>query len=258
VTLTARARIARLRREVLAANLAVVEHGLVVATFGNVSGLDRELGLIAIKPSGVDYADLTALSMVVVDMDGKKVEGDLHPSSDTRTHARLYREFPDIGGIVHTHSRHATAWAQARRPLPCFGTTHADYFHGEIPCTAVISDAQIGMDYEEQTAVQIVEAFRTIDYHDMPAVLVASHGPFTWGRDAAEAGYHAWMLEFAAEMAATTVALNPRIRAVKQTLLDKHFLRKHGKNAYYGQQGNARGTVPGANARGTVPGGTHG
>ncbi len=232
-----RRRLAGLRQDVLKANQSVVERGLVVSTFGNVSGIDRELGLIAIKPSGVDYAALSARSMVVLDLDGKKVEGNLNPSSDTKTHVRLYREFPDIGGIVHTHSRHATAWAQARRPLPCFGTTHADYFHGEVPCTTVISDAQIGMDYEEQTAVQIVEAFRRIDYHGMPAVLVASHGPFTWGRDAAEAVYHAWMLEFAAEMALLTVTLNPRIKAVKQTLLDKHFLRKHGKNAYYGQGG---------------------
>jgi L-ribulose-5-phosphate 4-epimerase len=178
--------------------------------------------------------------MVVLDLDGKRLEGDLAPSSDTKTHVRLYREFPAIGGIVHTHSRYATSWAQARRPLPCFGTTHADYFHGAVPCTEVITDAQIGRDYEEETAVQIVTAFaslalRGIDYRSMPAVLVASHGPFAWGKDAAEAVYHAWMLEYAAEMAAVTVALNPRIRAVKQSLLDKHFLRKHGKYAYYGQ-----------------------
>ena len=134
--------------------------------------------------------------MVILDLDGKKVEGDLNPSSDTKTHVRLYREFPEIGGVVHTHSRHATAWAQAWRPLPCLGTTHADYFHGEVPCTAVISDEQIALDYEEQTAVQILDAFRSIDYRAVPAVLVASHGPFTWGKDAAEAVYHAWMLEY--------------------------------------------------------------
>jgi L-ribulose-5-phosphate 4-epimerase len=242
----ARGRVFRLQKEVLAANLALVEHGLVVSTFGNVSGIDREIGLIAIKPSGVDYAKLTALDMVVLDLDGKIVEGELNPSSDTRTHVRLYREFPEIGGIVHTHSRHATAWAQARRPLPCLGTTHADYFHGDVPCTAVISDEQIAKDYEEETAVQIVEAFRTIDYREMPAVLVASHGPFTWGRDAADAVHNAWMLEFAAEMAAEAVALNPRIKAVKRTLLDKHFLRKHGKNAYYGQKRE----TPGGNRNG--------
>jgi L-ribulose-5-phosphate 4-epimerase len=239
-------RLARLRQEVYRANLALVEHGLVVSTFGNVSGIDREIRLIAIKPSGVDYAKLTALDMVVLDLDGRTVEGELNPSSDTRTHVRLYREFPDIGGIVHTHSRHATAWAQARRPLPCLGTTHADYFHGDVPCTAVISAQQIALDYEEQTAVQIVEAFSRLDYHEMPAVLVASHGPFTWGRDAADAVHNAWMLEFAAEMAAEAVALNPRIKAVKRTLLDKHFLRKHGKNAYYGQ----RKETPGGNRNG--------
>ena len=230
-----KARLLRLRKDVLAANLALGERGLVVATFGNVSGCDRQLGLIAIKPSGVDYADLTPQSMVVLDLHGKKVEGDLNPSSDTKTHVRLYREFPDIGGVVHTHSRYATAWAQACRPLPCLGTTHADYFHGPVPCTEVISDAQIGRDYEEETAVQILDAFHTLDYHDMPAVLVASHGPFTWGKSAAEAVYHAWMLEYAAEMAAIALGVNPRVRGVKQTLLDKHFLRKHGKNAYYGQ-----------------------
>jgi L-ribulose-5-phosphate 4-epimerase len=138
---------------------------------------------------------------------------------------------------VHTHSRHATAWAEARRPLPCLGTTHADYFHGEVPCTAVITDEQIRKDYEEETAVQILDAFRKLDYRAMPAVLVASHGPFTWGKDAAEAGYHAWMLEFAAEMAAMAIRINPGIRGVRQSLLDKHYLRKHGKDAYYGQGG---------------------
>jgi L-ribulose-5-phosphate 4-epimerase len=230
-------RVQRLQEEVLAANLELVEHGLVVATFGNVSGIDREIGLIAIKPSGVDYAKLAAKDMVILDLEGRKVEGSLNPSSDTRTHVRLYREFPQIGGVVHTHSRNATSWAQARRPLPCFGTTHADYFHGEVPCTEVITDAQIALDYEEQTAVQIIDAFRKIDYRGMPAVLVASHGPFTWGKDAAEAVYHAFILEYVAEMAARALQLTPRLRGVKQTLLDKHFMRKHGKDAYYGQGG---------------------
>lgn len=232
---TDRKRLQKLREEVYRANVDLVERGLVVSTFGNVSGIDRQLGLIAIKPSGVDYADLSPATMVVLDLDGKRVEGDLNPSSDTKTHVRLYREFAEIGGVVHTHSRYATAWAEARRPLPCFGTTHADYFHGEVPCTAVITDDQIRKDYEEETAVQILDAFRTLDYTAMPAVLVASHGPFTWGRSAAEAGYNAWMLEFAAEMAAVAVSINPRLRGVKQTLLDKHYLRKHGKDAYYGQ-----------------------
>ncbi len=229
-------RLQQLREAVWRANVQLVEHGLVVATFGNVSGIDRELGLIAIKPSGVGYKDLSPANMVVLDLEGRKVEGDLNPSSDTKTHVRLYREFAEIGGVVHTHSRHATAWAQARRPLPCFGTTHADYFHGDVPCTAVISDAQIGRDYEEETAVQILDAFRRVDYRGTPGVLVASHGPFTWGVSPDEAVYHAFILEYVAEMAAIAVAVNPRLRGVKQTLLDKHYLRKHGKDAYYGQE----------------------
>jgi L-ribulose-5-phosphate 4-epimerase len=232
---TNKARLQKLREQVYKANMELVERGLVVSTFGNVSGIDRDLGLIAIKPSGVDYAHLSPANMVVLDLEGKKVEGDLNPSSDTKTHVRLYREFGEIGGVVHTHSRYATAWAEARRPLPCLGTTHADYFHGEVPCTAVITDEQITRDYEEETAVQILDAFRRLDYRAVPGVLVASHGPFTWGRSASEAGYNAWMLEFAAEMAAVAVRINPGIRGVKQSLLDKHYLRKHGKDAYYGQ-----------------------
>ena len=174
--------IRKLREAVYEANLELVEKGLVVSTFGNVSGIDRELGLIAIKPSGVEYDDLSPSNMVLLDLDGKRVEGTLNPSSDTKTHVFLYKSFPEIGGVVHTHSLHATAWAQARLPLPCLGTTHADYFHGPVPCTAVITDAQIALDYEEQTAVQITDAFKRIDYREMPAVLVASHGPFTWGK----------------------------------------------------------------------------
>ena len=231
-------RLQRLREEVYQANMDLVARGLVVSTFGNVSGIDRELGLIAIKPSGVDYEKLAPATMVILNLDGRKIEGHLNPSSDTKTHVRLYREFAEIGGVVHTHSRHATAWAEAKRPLPCLGTTHADYFHGEIPCTAVITDEQIRKDYEEETAVQILDAFRKLDYRAMPGVLVASHGPFTWGKDAAEAGYHAWMLEFAAEMAMMAVTINPRVRGVRQSLIDKHFLRKHGTNAYYGQGGH--------------------
>jgi L-ribulose-5-phosphate 4-epimerase len=226
----------RLREQVCRANLELVAKGLVIETFGNVSGIDRELGIIAIKPSGVDYDDLDPSKIVLVDLAGKRVAGDLAPSSDTPTHVRLYREFPEIGGVVHTHSRYATAWAQARRALPCLGTTHADYFRGTVPCTAAISDRQIAGEYEEETAVQIVEAFRRFDYREMPAVLVASHGPFTWGRDAAEAVYHATMLEYASELAAIAVGLNPRIGPAKQALVDKHFLRKHGAAAYYGQR----------------------
>jgi L-ribulose-5-phosphate 4-epimerase len=229
-------RLQRLREEVCRANVSLVERGLIVSTFGNVSGIDREIGLIAIKPSGVDYADLTPADMVVLDLKGTKVEGDLNPSSDTKTHVYLYREFPEIGGIVHTHSRHATAWAQARRPLPCLGTTHADYFHGEIPCTEVIADQQIGMDYEEQTGAQIVAAFKRVDYRGMPAVLVASHGPFAWGKDAEEAVYHGYILDYVAEMAIMAYQINPRVAGIKRTLLDKHYLRKHGKSAYYGQK----------------------
>ena len=226
----------RLREEVCRANVELVDLGLVISTFGNVSGIDRELGLIAIKPSGVGYADLSPANMVLLDLDGKRIEGDLNPSSDTKTHVRLYREFPEIGGIVHTHSKFATAWAQARLPLPCLGTTHADYFHGPVPCTAVITDLQISRDYEEETAVQIVEAFRGLDYGAMPAVLVASHGPFTWGKSAAEAVNHSSILEYAAEMAFLSMTLNRRVRGIRKSLLDKHYLRKHGRDAYYGQR----------------------
>jgi L-ribulose-5-phosphate 4-epimerase len=240
----------RLREQVCRANLELVAKGLVLETFGNVSGIDRELGIVAIKPSGVAYEDLAPAAIVLVDLAGSRVGGDLNPSSDTPTHVRLYREFPDIGGVVHTHSRYATAWAQARRPLPCLGTTHADYFRGTVPCTAVVSDGQIAGDYEEETAVQIAEAFRKIDYREVPAVLVASHGPFTWGKDASEAVYHAVMLEYAAELAAISVALNPRIAAAKRTLVDKHFLRKHGSKAYYGQPGASDGRAGRTDGRG--------
>ena len=231
------AAVKRLREAVYKANIELVDKGLVVSTFGNVSGIDRELGLISIKPSGVEYDDLSPAAMVLLDLDGKRVEGKLNPSSDTKTHVLLYKSFPEIGGVVHTHSVHATAWAQARLPLPCLGTTHADYFHGAVPCTAVITDAQIALDYEEQTAVQIIDAFKRIDYREMPAVLVASHGPFSWGKSPTEAVYHAFILDYVAEMTALAVLINPRVRAMRQSLLDKHFLRKHGKDAYYGQGG---------------------
>jgi L-ribulose-5-phosphate 4-epimerase len=229
-------RVRALRERVCRANLDLVAKGLVIETFGNVSGIDRDLGVVAIKPSGVSYDELEPAAIVLVDLAGKKVDGNLNPSSDTPTHVRLYREFDGIGGVVHTHSRFATGWAEARRPLPCLGTTHADYFRGTVPCTAPMSDAQIAGDYEDQTAVQIVEAFRKLDYREVPAVLVASHGPFTWGRDAAEAVYHAVMLEYAAELASIAVGINPRVGAAKRTLVDKHFLRKHGAKAYYGQR----------------------
>lgn len=226
----------QLKREVYKANIELSERGLVVYTFGNVSGIDRRKGIVAIKPSGVEYADLTPRSIVLVDLDGKAVEGKLNPSSDTKTHLKLYREWQDIGGVVHTHSRYATAWAQAKRPLPCFGTTHADYFYGEVPCTEVVEDRQIARDYEEETGVQIIERFRDIDHRSMKAVLVACHGPFVWGRDAKEAVYLSVMLEEVAKIALLSTLLNPEAAGIKQTLLDKHYLRKHGKDSYYGQQ----------------------
>jgi len=208
-----------------------------VSTFGNVSGIDRERGVVAIKPSGVPYPELAPEAMVLLRLaDGSALENGLRPSSDTKTHLRLYREWPRIGGIVHTHSRFATSWAQARRPLPCFGTTHADYFYGTVPCTQVIRDDQIARDYEEETAVQILEAFAGLDYTAVPGALVASHGPFTWGVDPADAVHNSQMLEYSAELAATALALTPGLEPVRQALLDKHYLRKHGKNATYGQK----------------------
>ena len=226
----------RLQELVCRANLELRELGLVVATFGNASGIDRAQGVVAIKPSGVSYGELAPENMVLVDLDGRVLEGELNPSSDTPTHVRLYRAFPEIGGVVHTHSKFATAWAQARRALPCFGTTHADIFYGEVPCTAVMGDEQILRDYEVETAMQILQTFAGRDYRSMPGVLVASHGPFTWGDTPAKAVYHSLMLETIAEMNAVSLALNPKLRAIKRSLLDKHYLRKHGERAYYGQK----------------------
>jgi L-ribulose-5-phosphate 4-epimerase len=226
-----------LQTKVYKANMEIVELGLVVSTFGNVSGIDRERGVVAIKPSGVAYGELSPDNMVLLRLaDGAPLEKGLRPSSDTKTHLRLYREWEDIGGVVHTHSRCATAWAQARKPLPCYGTTHADYFYGTVPCTEVIRDDQIGRDYEEETAVQILDAFAKLDYRAIPGLLVASHGPFTWGKDAADAVHNAHMLEYSAELASIALALTPGLGPVPQALLDKHYLRKHGKDAYYGQK----------------------
>jgi len=218
------------------ANMELHHRGLVLYTWGNVSQLDRDRGVCAIKPSGVPYDRLTVEDMIVVDLDNRTVEGKLKPSSDTRTHTHLYRQFESIGGIAHTHSTHATAWAQAQQEIPCFGTTHADYSYGPIPCTAVMRNDQIGRDYEEETGVQITEAFRGRDPMETPMVLVAAHAPFTWGEDAAEAVYHAVVLEELARMAILTRAVNPEAGPLKQELLDKHYLRKHGKDAYYGQK----------------------
>ena len=227
----------QLKQEVWAANMQLPELGLVLFTWGNVSGIDREKGLVVIKPSGVSYSEMKPEDMVVVDLaTGHSVEGSLRPSSDTPTHLELYRNFPAIGGVVHTHSRWATVWAQAKRDIPAFGTTHADYFYGDVPCTRLLTPAEIEGDYELETGRVIVETFRGQDPMERPAVLVASHGPFTWGKDAAEAVYHAAVLEEAAALAYLTDNMkNADTGRMQQELLDKHFLRKHGKNAYYGQ-----------------------
>jgi len=216
--------------------MSLVKKGLVVYTFGNVSSIDRKSGIVAIKPSGVDYSSLLPEDMVLVDINGKVIEGNLNPSSDTKTHLVLYRNFKNIGAVSHTHSRYATAWAQAKRPLPCLGTTHADYFYGEVPCTKVIKDKMIKKDYEEETGNLIVETFKDIDYNHMKAVLVASHGPFTWGEDAQEAVFISSILEEIAYVNFMAVLINPDIDNIKKTLLDKHYLRKHGKDSYYGQK----------------------
>jgi L-ribulose-5-phosphate 4-epimerase len=226
---------ADLKKAAYEANLELNERGLVLYTWGNVSQIDRARGVLAIKPSGVPYERLQPDDMVVVDLDNRVVEGKLKPSSDTRTHTHLYTHFEAIGGITHTHSTYATAWAQAQREIPCFGTTHADYAYGAIPCTAVMSDAQIERDYEEETGVQITDAFRGRNPLESPMVLVAGHAPFTWGKDAAESVYHAVVLEEIARMAWLTLSIDPACGPLKQAIVDKHYRRKHGKYAYYGQ-----------------------
>lgn len=226
----------KLKQEVLEANLALPKHGLVTFTWGNVSGIDRESGVMVIKPSGVEYEDLKADDLVCVDVaSGKVVEGHLRPSSDTNTHLALYRAFKDIGGVVHTHSRFATIFAQAARSIPALGTTHADYFYGDIPCARALTKEEINGEYEFETGNVIIETFKDIDPLAMPGTLVSNHGPFTWGKDANEAVYHAVVLEEVAFMAYNTLSLNPDA-ALDKALLDKHYLRKHGKNAYYGQK----------------------
>ena len=225
-----------LKQAVWEANLRLPKHNLVTFTWGNVSGIDRAKGLMVIKPSGVEYDALNPSDLVVVDLEtGKTVEGDLNPSSDTDTHLVLYRAFPNIGGVVHTHSRWATIFAQAGRGVPALGTTHGDYFYGEIPCTRRMTAEEIGGRYELETGNVIVERFRHLDPDSVPAVLVHSHGPFCWGKDANEAVHNAVVLEEVAFMAWHNLALDAALPPMQQELLDKHFLRKHGKNAYYGQ-----------------------
>jgi L-ribulose-5-phosphate 4-epimerase len=226
-----------LKKQVCEANRQLPKLGLVVFTWGNVSGIDREKGLFVIKPSGVPYEELKPEDMVVVNLKGEKVEGALNPSSDTPTHCELYNHFPAAGGVVHTHSRWATIWAQAGRSIPAYGTTHADYFYGGVPCTRALTAKEIAGEYEKETGKVIVETFRNIKPEDIPAVLVKSHGPFTWGRDCHEAVYHAAVLEEIAMMAWHTEAISKEpVTSMQQELLDKHFLRKHGANAYYGQK----------------------
>ncbi|HAK45875.1 MAG TPA: L-ribulose-5-phosphate 4-epimerase [Spirochaeta sp.] len=226
-----------LKEEVLEANLALPKHGLVTFTWGNVSAVDREQGLVVIKPSGLEYDGMKASDMVVVDLDGNKVEGDYKPSSDTPTHLALYKAFPKAGGLVHTHSEWATSWAQAGRSIPALGTTHGDYFYGEIPCTRRMTAAEIQGEYELETGNVIIETFKDkkIDPSQIPAVLVFSHGPFSWGTDAHNAVHNSVVLEEVAKMAYRSMMLSPVQEKMQDELLDKHFLRKHGANAYYGQ-----------------------
>ena len=228
----------KLKEQVYLANMELPKRGLVTYTWGNVSGIDREKGLFVIKPSGVDYDLLKPDDMVVMDLQGNKVEGELNPSSDTKTHLVLYNAFPGIGGIVHTHSPYAVAWAQAGEDLPSYGTTHADYFYGSVPCARHLTQEELDEDYERNTGITIVETFRErgIDPKAVPAVLCYSHGPFTWGKDADQAVYHSVVLEECAKMGIFTRVLNPHAAPAPQRMLDKHYLRKHGPNAYYGQK----------------------
>lgn len=225
-----------LKEHVLEANLFLPKHQLVSFTFGNASGIDRSEGLVVIKPSGIPYETMTTEDLVVLDLEGKIVEGKWNPSSDTPTHLALYKAFPSCGGIVHTHSRWATIYAQAGMPLEAFGTTHADYFYGPVPCTRPLADPEIKGDYETETGNLIAETFQGKDPSAIPGVLVFGHGPFTWGKNAAEAAFHSAVLEEIAFMNWHTKLLNPEKVPLSQTLLDKHYLRKHGPNAYYGQK----------------------
>ena len=224
-----------LREAVLDANLELVRRGLVLYTFGNASGISREEGLVAIKPSGVPYETMSAEDMVVTDLTGRVVDGKMRPSSDLATHIEIYKGFPEAGGVAHTHSEFATAWAQAKRPIPCFGTTHADYFYGSVPVTADLTAAEIATDYEKNTGTAICRLFDKMDGKSVPAVLVAGHAPFCWGSTPAEAAHTATILESVARMAWYTIGISPKAAPLPRELHDKHFLRKHGRNAYYGQ-----------------------
>ncbi|AYA66192.1 MULTISPECIES: L-ribulose-5-phosphate 4-epimerase [unclassified Alteromonas] len=224
-----------LKREVFEANMELQRRNLVIYTFGNVSQIDRDKGVVAIKPSGVAYEDMKPEDIVVVDLENNIVEGTMRPSSDTKTHTHLYRAFDSIGGVTHTHSTYATAWAQAKQSIPCLGTTHADYVYGDITCTRELTDEQVNGDYEEETGVQITDAYADRDPAEAPMVIVAGHAPFTWGKSAAQSVYHAALLEEIARMAYLTRTLDQNAAPLKRAVMDKHYLRKHGKNAYYGQ-----------------------
>lgn len=224
-----------LKLQVYKANMELPKRGLITYTWGNVSGIDREMGLFVIKPSGVDYDVLKPEDMVVMDLEGNKVEGAYKPSSDTPTHLELYKAFPEIGGVVHTHSPWATSWAQAGREIPCYGTTHADYFYGNIPCARNLTAKEIAEAYEKNTGLVIIETFQGKNPMHVPAVLCSNHGPFTWGKDAAEAVHNAVVLEEVAKMARNTELINPKVKPAPDCIKEKHFYRKHGANAYYGQ-----------------------
>lgn len=226
----------QLKKEVYEANMLLPKYKMVTFTWGNVSGIDREKGLFVIKPSGVDYDILKPEDMVVVDLEGNVVEGNYRPSSDTNTHVVLYNAFPNIGGIVHTHSPWAASWAQAGRPIPCYGTTHADYFYGEVPCVRTLTKEEIDEGYEKNTGVVIADYFKDNDYEAVPCVLCKNHGPFAWGKDAHEAVHNAVVLEEVAKMAARTEMIQPKVQPAPQDLQDKHYFRKHGAGAYYGQK----------------------
>nr|MDT0252756.1 L-ribulose-5-phosphate 4-epimerase [Endozoicomonas sp.] len=228
----------QLKEDVYKANMALQQHNLVTFTWGNVSGINRETGLVVIKPSGVAYEELSPDLMVVVDLAGDIIAGSMSPSSDTATHLALYKTYPDIAGVVHTHSSYATSWAQAGMAIPALGTTHADYFYGEIPCTRPLSPAELASDYELNTGKVIIETIGDTDPMAVPGIIISEHGPFSWGSSPKKAVHNAVVMEEVAKMAFRTVQLNPNVNGIPKTLLDKHYFRKHGPDAYYGQQTN--------------------